>query len=582
MKTNKKLNNVFNGFGEVTPTIDIKRSIIPMNPSYETSFNLGELVPICEPIETIAGDGWSVSSAELIHMTSLKRPIFGNINLDTYYFFVPMRLLWENWEVFFGAKPGPSAWNDETITTETVPTIKFDRIEEGETTEGVGRKSLAAYFGIPYGFKGLVSHLPFRAYAKIVNDWFMNQNVENPQNDYYKISGITHTKKVGRSSNKLSEFQTIESICNNGSLWTCYKYADQFTRALPAPQKYKPVTMNLEGLAPIVGDITFHETNYPIQLGSSEISYNRNTLYNMYTEQLGDNETGSLKVESDGEILTGKDTKPINETNLVADLSQAGGLLAINALETAIALERMLTAMARAGSNRYIEVLKALYGVAPQDFRLQRAEYIGGHRTRIQINDVPQTSGTITGSNETPGAYLYAYSKTGSEAGQFHYECQEPGYIMSLCVARQQHLYSNGLSKMWNHKTLLDFFNPNLNNIPEQPIDQSELYASESAKTGKTFGYQEAWYEYRYMPSRVTGMLNPNINGSLNNWSIADKYDSAPTLSMEFLKETPDYLDRCLAYTSDEVDQFVASFYFKMRPHRNMSAYSMPDIINHG
>lgn len=572
----KRLNNIFNGFGEITPEITIKkRSIIPMNPSYETSFNMGELVPICEPIECVAGDRWDIESAELIHMTSLKRPILGNINMDTYYFFVPMRLLWSGWEKFFGANPGPAAWNDETQFTNIVPQISFAKVP-------VKRKSIAHYFGIPLNYKGTVSHLPFRAYTKIINDWFMNQNVENPQNDFYDTSGLT---TLAESTELKTEFDGITSTGWNGKVWTAYKYADLFTRALPAPQKYKAVTMNITGEAPVEATNKSHYLKYPLYFGATGADVKTYTYTPLLVAGgITELQKGTGSVITNG--ATGSDTaaspKEIDMSNLYANLTEGTAGITINALETAIAIERMLTTMARAGSNRYIEVLKALYGVSPQDFRLQRPEYLGGNRTRIQINSVPQTSNTEATEDTTPGGYLYAYSKTGSTAGKVLYEVQEPGYIITLAVARQQHLYTNGLNRLWKHNKLLDFYNPLLANIPEQPMPRSTLMARSDSDENVTYGYQEAWYEYRYMPSKATGMLDPNETGSLNNWSIADQYDNAPTLSMKFLKETPDYLDRCLAYTSDVVDQFVCSFYYKIRAHRNMPAYSKPDIINVG
>lgn len=578
----KKLRNVFNGFGEVTPKINISRSVIPMNPTIQTSANLGELVPFfC--IECIAGDGFSLTQSTVEYLTNLKRPIMGNINTDYYYFFVPLRLLWKNFEQFFGAEKGPSAWTSDSYKSGLLPKLVI-----GES-HAVRMGDLLNHFGLPAGFYGEVNALPMRAYAHIVNDWFMNQNVESPQVDCYDVDGPTSRADHDSESFKDRVISSIYDSVIGAKPWVAYKYADVFTRALRAPQKGAAVTMSIGAqTADVVTSAVTHSVSHDLILGASmtpdgqkiETLTQQGNLGFITDGSSGTSYVGKVYNSPSSSVSSGRSVAPLN---LVANLDGIS-TFSVNQLRTAFAIQKILERYARAGCNRFIEVLRAIYGVSPADYRLQRAEYIGGSRHAVQIQSIAQTSETAS----TPLGHLSAYSKTVNSGDSWHYECQEPGYIIGLMVSRQNHVYSQLVPDIFKVKSRFDFYNPALANIGEQPISTHEIYWK--APVGNTFGYQEAWWQYRYYPSQCSSMISPvSDDGSnpLTNWSIADVYTGNPTLSPNFLKETPIYLDRALqfphySYSDGKgVHQFIFDIYLNITAHRPMPAYSVPGFIDH-
>lgn len=550
------MNNIFHDFSKAPANLDIERSVFKRDSGHQTSTNLGTFTPIYID-EMVPGDTFKMKTSMVARMTSLTRPIFGNINMDIYYFFVPMRLLWKHWKEFNGEN-NSNAWTKDAPSY-TIPQIKAP-------TNGWDKGTLADHLGLPIKKSGYsVSALPFRALTLIYNEWFRDENVQRPM-----------LYDDGDNGGQGSNGTTYSDMIKGGKCPQVNKYHDYFTSALPAPQKGEPVTVSLAGQAPLN---TYAEAPIDFESGNplkfSVDSAVRGEAYGMI----------GLDGATIGNYVpvtrknTGDASNPINGTNLYADLTNVS-VITINALRTAFQIQKILEADAR-GGTRYVEILKQRFGVTCPDYRLQRPEYLGGKRTPIMIQQVAQTSETTANS---PQGNLTAYSQTNDSSDSFIYSAQEFGYVIGIAVARQEHVYSQGINKMWSRKTIYDFYQPKLANIGEQAILKKEIFYTDKNDPAneQVFGYQEAWAEMRYKPNMVTGMLRPDLAAEgLENYSIADKYTNAPTISEQFTLETPEYLDRALAITHDKADQFILDFYFDCTARRPMPVYSVPGLIDH-
>lgn len=550
--------NIFHDFSKAPANLDIQRSVFKRDSGLQTTTNLGTFTPIYLD-EMYPGDTFSMKTSMVARMTSLTRPIFGNINMDIYYFFVPMRLTWKHWKEFNGEN-NTNAWTKDNPTY-TIPQIT------APATTGWTKGTIADYLGLPINKPGIsVSALPFRAITLIYNEWFRDENVQRP---FLMDDGDATTTGTNGS--------TYSDLIKGGKAPQVNKYHDYFTSALPAPQKGDPVTVSLAGQAPLETAETAREftTDFDLVFKTSQaIKGQLYALRNTYDSNQYELDT-TQKITG---ISTDGNPQTINGTNLYADLSNVS-VITINALRTAFQIQKILEADARSGT-RYVEILKQRFGVTCPDYRLQRPEYLGGKRTPIMIQQVAQTSST---DDVSPQGNLTAYSQTNDSGKSFTYSAQEHGYIIGIAVARQEHVYSQGINKMWSRKTIYDFYQPKLANIGEQPILKKEIYYSNDTTTDEeVFGYQEAWADLRYKPNMVTGMLRPDIGAEgLENYSIADKYNNAPTISESFTLETPDYLDRALVISHTEADQFILDFYFNCTARRPMPIYSIPGLIDH-
>ncbi len=550
------MNNIFHDFSKAPANLDIQRSVFKRDSGHQTTTNLGTFTPIYID-EMVPGDTFKMKTSMVARMTSLTRPIFGNINMDIYYFFVPMRLLWKHWKEFNGEN-NTNAWTKDAPSY-TIPQITAPNA-------GWEKGTLADHLGLPIkknGFK--VSALPFRALTLIYNEWFRDENVQRPMLFDDGDNGGTGTNG-----------KTYSDMIKGGICPQVNKYHDYFTSALPAPQKGEPVTVSLAGQAPLntTEETRDFTTGFPARFGVTNAV--RNEAYGIlgldgYT--IGNIAPVTKQPNTEGA------SNFIEGTNLYADLSNVS-VITINALRTAFQIQKILEADAR-GGTRYVEILKQRFGVTCPDYRLQRPEYLGGKRTPIMIQQVAQTSETTANS---PQGNLTAYSQTNDSSESFIYSAQEFGYVIGIAVARQEHVYSQGINKMWSRKTIYDFYQPKLANIGEQAILKKEIFYTDknSPINEQVFGYQEAWAEMRYKPNMVTGMLRPDLAAEgLENYSIADKYTNAPTISEQFTLETPEYLDRALAITHDKADQFILDFYFDCTARRPMPVYSVPGLIDH-
>lgn len=539
--------------------LDISRSKFERSHSIKTSFNVGDIIPFYVD-EVLPGDTFQIDTSKVVRLQTPITPFMDNIYLDTYYFFVPNRIVWEHWKQFQGENT-ESAW---LPTTEyTVPQITAP---EGGFAEG----TIADYFGIPTKVPGLsVNALPFRAYALICNDWFRDQNLCDPLN--IPLSDAT-VKGVNTGN-------FVTDVAKGGLPYKAAKYHDYFTSALPAPQKGPDVNIGLAGIAPVLtGDVVTSAANGKSLLWS-KLSDN-----SLYVPNVGNNvislgsEYSPSKTFSQipGDLPFTDPGVEIVPRNLYADMSDVSSV-SINSLRLAFQMQKLLEKDAR-GGTRYIEILKSHFGVTSPDARLQRPEYLGGNRVPISVSQTIQTSQT---TNDSPLGDTGAYSLTVDSHSDFTRSFTEHGFVIGLMVARYDHTYQYGLERQWSRKTRFDYYFPVLANIGEQAIKNKEIFATGTKTDDEVFGYQEAWADYRYKPSRVTGEMRSNSSKTLDFWHVADKYSQLPKLSAAWIFEDKSNVDRVLEVTSAVANQLFADIYIRNYTTRPMPLYSIPGLVDH-
>lgn len=536
-----------------------------------TTINEGELVPIyCD--EVLPGDTARVRLNGLIRMSTPIYPIMDNAYMDTYFFFVPCRLLWEHWENMFGEND-TDYWAEKTEYS--TPTCQFG------IAKGLQNGSIGDYFGLPTNIDKTITAnaLPARAYAMIYNEWFRDENLEAPLMLGYKktddggVPAGDGTTDIKYSANDPEKTTSM----NEGALYgmkpaKAGKFHDYFTSCLPSPLKNDPVEINLTG-------------NAPIKLGNS----NGTPIPQLETGRGPEmvlsaggttNEPGSLVYAGNENQkvmqFTGKKDGQLGAGGyMYADLNQVNAI-SIQDLRMAIALQHIFEADARNGT-RYREFLSGTWGVTSPDSRLQIPEYIGGQRIPINVNQVVQTSQTDTTTGQALGNTA-AYSLTTCSKQMVDYAATEYGYIIGLAVVRVEHSYQQGIATKWTRGGRFTYYDPRLAALGEQPVYNREIYAQGTPEDDEIFGYQEAWADYRYKPSYVTGEMRSNYKTSLDAWHYADDYDKLPRLSAEWIQEGTQNIDRTIAVTSAKSHQFLCDFYFTEDWYREMPIYSIPGI----
>lgn len=552
----------------LNPTnLDISRSKFNRSSTYKTSFNVGQLIPFYID-EVLPGDTFQVKTNKVVRMQPLVSSPMDDLYFDTYYFFVPNRLVWEHWKQFNGENT-QSAWIP--ATEYAIPQVT------APASTGWQIGSLADYFGIPTGVPDLrVSALPFRAYALIVNEWFRDQNLQQPVNIQ-----VDDTTIVGNNGTDY-----VTDLVKGGMPFVAAKYHDYFTSCLPSPQKGPDVTIEpVNVLGKVVPGEPFEITDFSKHMtlvptgGTTNIDNNSSVIFGLQNTS-GSTVSGQYHPTLDAFLSDSGPTRHniagpfLVPNNLYVDTSTQA--TTINQLRMAFQIQKLYEKDAR-GGTRYTEILRSHFGVTSPDSRLQRPEYLGGNRIPININQVVQTSETAS----TPQGNVAGWSLTSDSHGDFISSFTEHGFVIGLCVARYNHTYQQGLQRFWSRKTRFDYYWPVLANIGEQAVLNKEIYAKGSSVDDEVFGYQEAWADYRYKPSIVTGEMRSGHDNTLDSWHFADYYAAKPSLSSSWIAEDKTNIDRVLAVTSEVSNQLFADFYIQNETTRPMPMYSIPGLIDH-
>lgn len=544
----------------LNPTrIDMSRSTFDRSHSVKTSFNVGQVVPFYVD-EVLPGDTFDVKTSKVVRLQTLLTPVMDNIYLDTYFFFVPNRLTWEHWKEFMGENT-QSAW---------LPTTEYAIPQLTAPGGGWQVGTLADYFGVPTGVSGLsVNALPFRAYALVMNEWFRDENLSDPLD-----IPVTDATVQGVNTGNY-----ITDVAKGGLPFYAAKYHDYFTSCLPAPQKGPDVTIPVSAGAnlPVVPLTT------PVDDSLLTNPYKAKFLTGVPGESY---KWTSIMFGQDGAQISGSSNSgqsPSAGTPVISNLwaidSGAVSSATINQLRMAFQIQKLYEKDAR-GGTRYIEIIKSHFGVTSPDARLQRPEYLGGNRVPITINQVLQQSGTVPDAG-TPQGTVTGQSLTTDSHSDFRKSFVEHGFVIGVMVARYNHTYQQGLERFWSRKDRFDYYWPVFANLGEQPVKNREIFAQGNAQDDEVFGYQEAWADYRYKPSHVTGEMRSQYAQSLDVWHLADDYDSLPKLSDAWIRENPATVDRVLAVSSDLSDQLFCDVYVRNRSTRPMPLYSIPGLIDH-
>lgn len=578
--------NVESHFSQL-PAAEIQRSTFDRSASYKTSFNSGELIPFYVE-EVLPGDTFDVQTAKVVRSQTLLTPLMDNMYLDTYYFFVPNRLVWEHWREFCGENTqGPWA-----------PTVSYRMPTISAPAGGFQVGTIADYMGLPVGVEWSAdadlspTALPFRAYALICNEFFRDENLSDP---LLVPTGDANSQGVNTGN-------YVTDCALGGKPFRPAKYHDYFTSALPAPQKAsEPVTIPVSGVAtgaglpqafPVVAGPEVHNPELfqgnPVPMAFYQPGMNPENLNIANYGNVDSRRFLGLVVRSGvPSSMTNESLTPANLWALTGNTSQdinVDGLgIDVNSLRLAFAYQRFFEFLARNGS-RYTELLLGLFGVRSPDARLQRPEYLGGNRVPVNVSEVTNTA---QAEQDFLGD-LGAKSNTTDVNHDFVKSFTEHGYIIGLMCVRYDHSYHQGFQRFWMRKTFMDFYNPKFAHLGEVPVWQAEIYTdghnlkpADGEQQPPIFGYQEIWADYRYKPNMVTGEMRPGVTNSLANWNLADQYSKAPTLSDGWIRESVDNVDRVLAVTSSISHQFWADIYIRNKCTRPMPMYSIPGLIDH-
>ena len=510
------------------PKVQTPRSVFNRTHSHKTTFDGGKLIPFYVD-EVLPGDTFNVNTNLFGRLATPIVPVMDNIYLDTHYFFVPNRLVWDNFKRFMGEQDNPTDSTDYLVPQLTAT-----------HTEG----SVGDYFGLPIGVQTNANSLFFRAYNLIWNEWFRDQNLQD---------SVTVNK--GDSGDALSHY----TLLNRG------KRHDYFTSALPWPQKGPGVELPLGSSAPVV------TTNAQTRIGYYSAAGEKFAPLSAWDQGA-----------SNSNIVVGGVVQSLQaglDTKLEADLSSATAAT-INSLRQAFQLQRLAEKDAR-GGTRYTEIVRSHFNVTSPDARLQRPEFLGGRTSRIDITPVAQTSASNAQAQSgtvTPQGTLTGFGTVAQTNDGFTKSFTEHGIIIGLASVRADLTYQKGINRMFSRRTKYDYYWPTLAHLGEQTILNKEIYAQGTSADDDVFGYQERWAEYRYYPSKITGKFRSDASASLDVWHLSQDFANLPTLSSTFIEDNPP-LDRLVAVTNEP--HILLDSHIEVRSARAMPTYSVPGLIDH-
>lgn len=553
------------------PKMNVSRSKFIRKQDVKFTMDAGKLIPFYVD-EVLPGDTFSVDTAGICRMSTPIYPVMDNCYLDVYYFFTPMRIVWNHTKQFFGEND-TKAWTQKTEYT--IPKIVFKGRAEWPDQNTPHEGSIADYMGVPTNItkenvtteKGKINALPFRAYTKIWNEWFRDQNVDNPAvcpdddtETEIRIGGLWG--EVGKDT-----LLTIAYTGGTEPLWV-NKFHDYFTSSLPSPEKGEPTLIPMSGNAMVFGyenkELTIEHTGTAWLNGGGNAAPYISVDYVNGTKRPAE-VSGALNNGGTGEYA------PIESFYLGADLSSVTGAT-INNLRQAFAVQQFMEADAR-GGTRYREIIRNHFGVDIDDKTVQIPEYLGGQRYMINVSQVVQTSATDTTS---PQGNAAAISVTPFTENSFTKSFQEHGYVIGVCCIRNDNTYQQGLERMWSRTEKYDFYWPEFAHLGEQAILNKEIYMQGTEDDEKAFGYQEAYAEYRYKPNRVAGLFRSNAKQSLDSWHYADYYNKLPTLSQDWLASDKTNINRTLAVQNQP--QFIVDMLITNESVRPMPIYGTPGL----
>lgn len=551
----------------VAPTTTAPRSTFSMHQNIRTTFNAGQLIPFYVDSDIMPGDTFKIKGTFVVRQSTPIYPTMDNSFLDVAFFFVPHRLVWDHWVNFWG--------ENETGVWAPSTTYQVPQIIVGQTgTSALNEKGdILQYMGIPIQNAGStngyqINALPYRAYVKVVNDWWRDENVCPPLALYTGDSNCyIQPDSTATQWGDAYDSTNWTNLCKKPA--PVFKYKDALNSLLPQPQKGAPITLPIGQSAPVIGN---GDKTYGL------FSDNSGNVSELEINGRNQGGVGYFVGDTSGDNL-GKNVKLTTDpdkSGMIADLSQAVAAT-INAQRFAFAAQHILEMKARTGS-RYFEIIDAFFSTHASSARLQRSEFLGSKRIPITMNQVAQTSST---DSTSPQGNVSAFSLTVDSDQFVHKSFTEHGSILGVLCVRQEHSYDSGIAKMWQRKNILDFYHPQLAFLGEEAVTNETIYATGEAQDKQIMGYNERWWDLRAKMNINTGAFSTRYSQNLAVWHYGDSYNSLPVLSFAWRKETKDFIDRTLAVQSSVEDQYLMDCRLDMVATRPLPMYSIPGLLDH-